>query len=82
MQQEEEILAGVISSIQAFAGKAIPINAETNILRDLNFDSLAVMDFIMQIETQFNTIIPVNRLAEIETISDLVGILSMARQAA
>jgi acyl carrier protein len=55
-----------------------PITAETHILHDLNLDSVAVMDVVMALETRFDTVIPMDRLAEIETVGDLVRILASA----
>lgn len=51
------------------------ITADTNIVRDLKLDSLAVMDFIMALETRFDTIIPIDGITEIKTIGDLAGLL-------
>lgn len=80
--QQDEIYREVVAAIQAVVGADRPITAETNILQDLSLDSVAVMDFIMQIETKFDTIIPLNRMAEIETVGDLVKILNSSIQAA
>ena len=76
---EADILAQVQEIVRSL--DAIPadvdrtIDARTNIVRDLRLDSLAVMDFIMALETRFDTIVPLDRLAEIHTIGDLVGVL-------
>ena len=79
---QDELYQRVISAIQSVEGVSGPVTAETNILHDLNLDSVAVMDFIMQIETQFDTIIPLSRMAEIETVGDLVRTLSLSIKAA
>ena len=79
---QDELCQQVISAIQSVEGVSGPVTVETNILQDLNLDSVAVMDFIMQIETQFDTIIPLSRMAEIETVGDLVRILSLSIKAA
>jgi acyl carrier protein len=79
--QEDEIYRSVVSVIQATVGVSRPITAETNILQDLNLDSVAVMDFIMQVETQFDTIIPMNQMTDIETVGDLVRILAASKVA-
>jgi acyl carrier protein len=42
---------------------------------------VAVMDFIMQVETQFDTIIPMNQMTDIETVGDLVRILAASKVA-
>jgi len=79
--QEDEIYRNVVTAIQSVVGVARPVTAETNILQDLNLDSVAVMDFIMQVETQFDTVIPMNQMAEIETVGDLVRILNASKVA-
>ena len=52
-----------------------PVTGETNIVRDLKLDSLATMDFIMALETKFDTIIPIDGMAHVETVRDLAELL-------
>jgi acyl carrier protein len=76
---EAEVLTQIQEIVRSLDG--IPadvsrtIDAHTNIVRDLRLDSLAVMDFIMALETRFDTIVPLDSLAEIHTIGDLAGVL-------
>ncbi len=51
------------------------IDAQTSIVRDLKLDSLAVMDFVMALETEFDTVIPIDALSGVETIADLADLL-------
>jgi acyl carrier protein len=53
------------------------ITADTNIVRDLKLDSLAVMDFVMAIETKFNTIISIDGIADLKTVGDLANLLEL-----
>lgn len=67
-------------------GAAMPsglqITAHTDIMRDLKLDSLAVMDFIMALELRFNTLIPIDSMADLRTVGDLAGLLhAQGRQA-
>ena len=80
--RQDELYRDVVLAIQSVANVPGPITAETNILRDLNLDSVAVMDFIMQFETQFDTVIPLGQMAEIETVGDLVRVLASSLKAA
>ncbi len=52
------------------------ITAETVIVDDLALDSLAVMNFVMEIEDRLDVSVPLDRLAEIRTIGDLAGCLA------
>ncbi|HYH19639.1 MAG TPA: acyl carrier protein [Azospirillum sp.] len=47
------------------------VGPETNITKELGLDSLAVMNFVMALEDRFDVSIPMDRLAEIETVDDL-----------
>ncbi len=79
---EDEVLAGIQSVVSALegipAGVDRTVGPQTSIVRDLRLDSLAVMDFIMALETRFDTIVPLDSLAEIHTIGDLAGVLRAA----
>jgi acyl carrier protein len=48
-----------------------PILPESKIARDLALDSVAIMDFVMDIEDHFDISIPLDRIAEVETVEDL-----------
>jgi acyl carrier protein len=52
------------------------LSADTNIVRDLRLDSVAVMEYILELEIAFDTIIPLDNIADIETIGDLARVIS------
>ena len=47
------------------------ITADTVISKDLTVDSLAVMDMVMELEDHFDISIPMNLMAEIQTVDQL-----------
>ena len=51
------------------------ITADTDIIRELKLDSLAAMDFIMALESEFDALIPVDSMVEIRTVGDLATLL-------
>jgi acyl carrier protein len=55
------------------AGKTL--NADTDISSDLNIDSVAVMDFVMEVEDHFDIEIPLNVVSETRTIGDLAAVV-------
>lgn len=79
---ELETLRQVTEALGSATKVPGPITMDTHILHDLNLDSVAVMDLVMTLETRFDTVIPMDRLAEIETVGDLVRILSRAEATA
>jgi acyl carrier protein len=78
MADEHETLRQVVEALGSVAKAPGPVTMGTHILHDLNLDSVAVMDVVMALETRFDTVIPMDRLAEIETVGDLVRLLSRA----
>lgn len=51
------------------------IDGNSKIVEDLAFDSLAVMNFVMEIEDELDVSVPLDKLADIRTINDLAGCL-------
>ena len=67
-----EKIADVVRSMDAIpADVTARITSDTNIVRDLRLDSITVMDFIMELETKFDTVIPIDTITEIDTVGDL-----------
>lgn len=63
----------IFEALRASLGKPVELSEQTNILNDLGMDSVAVMDFVMEIEDRFDISVPLDRIAEVETIGDLVS---------
>ena len=86
MSDETEIveqISGILKSMNAVPSSYHePITANTSITRDLQLDSLVVMDFVMELETRFDTIISIDSLSGVETIGDLVKLLQTQTSAA
>ena len=47
--------------------------AETDIVADTGMDSVAVMDFVLDLEETFDVTIPLDRLSDVRTVADVVG---------
>jgi acyl carrier protein len=58
------------------------LTADTNITRDLGLDSLAIMDFIFDLEDSFDISIPMERIAEVQTLADLARAIQVLRKEA
>ena len=72
------------ASVIELLGDRVPadtrITAETRIMSDLGLDSVAVLDFIQDVEDRFDLSIPLERMAEVQTIGELsVAIQTLKR---
>ena len=68
----EDTAARIAALIEPFNKKEVAITDATTFAGDLEFDSLTVMDFVAEIEDEFDIIISMNAQAEIETYGQLV----------
>ena len=67
--------ARVKALIEPFNKKGIEVSDSTRFAQDLEWDSLTVLDFVANIEDEFDVIISMNMQAEIETVGQLVDAL-------
>jgi acyl carrier protein len=66
-----EIFARISDLIAPFNKKGVAILPETNFANDLAFDSLTVMDFVAAVEDEYDIIIPLNALPDLETVQQV-----------
>ncbi len=78
LKTESEIIESLGRTLPP--GKAV--TADTNIVRDLNLDSLAVMDFMFSLEAQFDVMIPLDALADVQTVRELAVVIAELREPA
>lgn len=58
--------------LRPFNPRGIEISADTDITGDLDIDSVAVLDLIMEVEDEYGISLPMNLISEIRTVGDLV----------
>ena len=70
---EKEIIK-IISEVAEVPAKKI--NLKTNLIADLDLESLDLVTLISEIETKYNLEIPDKEIKKIQTIEDIVNYLS------
>jgi acyl carrier protein len=70
MQKNAEILTTVIELIKALVPGDKTISKSTDLVSDLEFDSMKVMKLVEQIEDRFDISVPLNILPDIRTVED------------
>jgi acyl carrier protein len=71
MSDRQQILTQVLDQIEPFNKKGIAVDETTRFAQDLEWDSLTVLDFVANIEDEFDILIPMNLQAEIENVGQL-----------
>ncbi|WP_292988290.1 acyl carrier protein [Nitrosomonas sp.] len=54
----------------------VSITAETNLISELSIDSIKLLNLIMEIEDTFDISIPINALADVQTVHELASLIS------
>jgi acyl carrier protein len=75
MDESDETYARVKALVDTFNTKGVAVTPETRFQQDLEWDSLTVLNFVAEVEDEFDVLIPVNMQAEIETIGQLAEAL-------
>jgi acyl carrier protein len=70
MYSYDEILESVIELIRPLAPVSRTVDESTDLVTDLEFDSLKVMSLIEQVEDRFDVSVPLNVLPDIRTVQD------------
>ena len=69
----------IARAAETVLGRPVRITDDTDIARDLAVDSLALMNIVMELEDRFDLSIPLDRLAVVQTVGDLSGLVNELR---
>lgn len=76
MTDYEEIVGQIIDHLCKVVPPGTEIFAQSRIVADLGLDSLAVMNFVMALEDDFDVSLTMDSLARVETVGDLAHALA------
>ena len=71
----------IFGLIEPFNKKGVEVADETRFAQDLEWDSLTVLDFVANVEDEFDILITMNQQAEIENVGQLVDAVNAMRAA-
>jgi len=66
----EELLPGLYEIIRELVAEPPALSPETDFVKDLGLDSLAVMRLLEQVEDRYDVLVPINLIADIRTLGD------------
>ena len=75
MTDRQQTYVKVAEMIAPFNKKGVAVTEATRFAQDLEWDSLTVLDFVANVEDEFDVLISMNMQAEIETVGQLVDAL-------
>jgi acyl carrier protein len=80
MTDRAEMYDKMTALIAPFNKKGIDVTEATTFASDLEWDSLTVMDFVAEVEDEFDIVISMNLQAEIENVGQLVDAVTKLTQ--
>ena len=79
MTDRADTQSRVMSLIEPFNKKGVEVSDATRFAQDLEWDSLTVLDFVANVEDEFDVIITMNQQAEIENVGQLIDAIDKMR---
>ncbi|MBV8973196.1 MAG: acyl carrier protein [Sphingomonadaceae bacterium] len=67
----DAIFARIVELIEPLNKKGVPLVEGTTFSGDLEMDSLTVMDLVANIEDEWDIVLPLNMLPELETVGQV-----------
>ena len=80
MTDRDQTLGSVKALIEPFNKKGIRVTEATRFAQDLEWDSLTVLDFVANVEDEFDIVITMNQQAEIETVGQLADAVGQLKR--
>ena len=81
MTDRDDNARKISALIEPYNKKGIAVTEASRFAQDLEWDSLTVLDFVANIEDEFDILITMNQQAEIETVGQLVDAVDKLKAA-
>jgi len=72
----DEIIELLCDRLNSLVNANVEITAETNLISELSIDSIKLLNLIMEIEDAFDISIPINALADVQTVHELASLIA------
>ena len=73
--RDEQLFREVCALLERYRPPGVQLTTSTELSGDLNIDSVAAMDLIMEIEDKFGIDIPMNLVSDLRNLGDLLDVV-------
>lgn len=67
----ESVQSDIIRLLGEKVEGEVDLKPETNIVADTGLDSVSVMDFVFELEDEFEITVPMDRISDVKTVQQL-----------
>jgi len=71
-----EIESQIISILRGFLKKPPPITGDTDLVADLDLESVQVMEFVVEVEDHYDIAIDLETLSNVHTVAELSAVVA------
>ena len=75
MAADNALFRDLCAILERYAPAGVELTPATELSGDLNIDSVAAMDLIMEIEDKFGIDIPMNLVSDLRSLQDLLDVV-------
>lgn len=75
------ILQKLCQNLEHIAGSDIEITPNTDLINELAIDSVKLLNLVMEVEDEFDISVPINVLADVNTVNDLADLIFKIKSA-
>ncbi|SDZ78444.1 acyl carrier protein [Nitrosospira multiformis] len=70
-----DVLQKLCHHLEQLAGAEVEITPQTDLINELAIDSVKLLNLIMEIEDEFDISVPINALADVQTVHELANLI-------
>ena len=74
-ETKDDVFEAVCTLLDRYNPEGLELGADTDLNAELNIDSVAAMDLVMEVEDKFEIDIPINLVADVTKLGDLVDVV-------
>ena len=75
MPNRDEILQALIDRLQPLAAPGVTVEEDTNLVETLGLDSQRVLDLLLDLEDDFDVLVPMEALVDTQTVGELATVI-------
>ena len=77
---DDQLFRELCAILERYRPADVPLTLSTELSGDLNIDSVAAMDLVMEIEDKFGIDIPINLVSDLRNLQDLLDVVRQQTQ--
>jgi len=81
VSDRDPVFQKICALLAPFNRHDIILRSDTNIITDMEVDSVAIFDLVMEVEDAYELAFPMETISDLKTIGDLVGTINTMKAA-